>query len=225
MVHTEVVLQGDGREGLGRCLHLYVLLRLDGLVESVAPAASLHYTAGLLVHNLDLVVIDHIIDVLLEHCVCLEQLVYGVDALALEGVVAKYLVLATLLLGRSEVLFLQFGNHRAHIRQHEEVRIRHGVGEYVVAEVGHIHGMLFFVDHEVERVGDDVHFLLVVLDIEVLGVLQEHLDARLAEVLYERLVLRQTLVGPEQEQSTFLLIAFSNLLLGIVEYGVDESAL
>ena len=70
-----------------------------------------------------------------------------------------------------------------------------------------------------------MHFLLVVLDIEVLGVLQEHLDARLAEVLYERLVLRQTLVGPEQEQATFLLIAFSNLLLGIVEYGVDESAL
>ena len=84
MVHPEIVLEGDGREGLGRGLNLDILLCLDRLVESVAPAASLHDTSGLLIDNLDLVVNDDIVNILLEHGISLQELDHGVDSLALE---------------------------------------------------------------------------------------------------------------------------------------------
>ena len=67
MIHTEIVLESDGREGLRGSLDGHILLGLDSLVETVAPAASLHDAAGLLVHNLDLSVDNDIVHVLLEH--------------------------------------------------------------------------------------------------------------------------------------------------------------
>ena len=74
MVHTEIVLQGDGGKGLRGSLDLHVLLGLDSLMQSVAPAASLHDTSRLLVDNLHLAVDDHVLIVLVEHAVGLEQL-------------------------------------------------------------------------------------------------------------------------------------------------------
>ncbi len=96
MVHTEVVLQCDGGECLGGCLDLHAFLGLDGLVESVAVAATFHNTACLLVNNLNLVVVNHIFDVAVEEGVGFEQLVHRVHALCLDGVV---LCIGCLLLG------------------------------------------------------------------------------------------------------------------------------
>ena len=67
MIHTEIVLESDGREGLRGSLDGNILLRLDSLVETVAPAASLHDSARLLVHDLDLSVDNDIVHILLEH--------------------------------------------------------------------------------------------------------------------------------------------------------------
>ena len=61
VVHTEVVLQGDGGKRLSGCLHLHMLLGFHSLVQSVAPAASLHDTSRLLIHNLHLTVDDHVV--------------------------------------------------------------------------------------------------------------------------------------------------------------------
>ena len=51
LVHAEVVLEGDGSERLVLALDLYVLLRFDGLVQSVGPAAARHQASGEFVDN------------------------------------------------------------------------------------------------------------------------------------------------------------------------------
>ncbi len=72
LVHTEVVLQCDGGKGLCGPLHFHILFRLHRLVQAVRPATPFHHTAGLLIDNLHLVVVDDIIHVLFEEGVCLK---------------------------------------------------------------------------------------------------------------------------------------------------------
>ena len=56
-------------------------------MESVAVAATLHDTSGLLVDNLDLVVVDHVFNIFLKECVRLEELCDGVHALSFHRIV------------------------------------------------------------------------------------------------------------------------------------------
>ena len=53
LVHAEVVLEGDGGEGLILALDLDVFLGFDGLVQAVGPAAAGHQAAGELVDDHD----------------------------------------------------------------------------------------------------------------------------------------------------------------------------
>ena len=63
VVQAEVVLEGDGGQGLGLVGHLHVLLGLDGLVEPLVVPPAEHEPAGELVHDDDLSVLHHIVDV------------------------------------------------------------------------------------------------------------------------------------------------------------------
>ncbi len=63
LVHAEVVLQGDGGEGLVLFLDAHTLLRLDGLMQALRIAPSLKDAPGELVDDLDLAVGDDVIDV------------------------------------------------------------------------------------------------------------------------------------------------------------------
>ncbi len=94
VIHTEVVLQGDGGKSLCCSLHFNVFLSLHSLMQSVAPAAAFHDTSSLLVNNFHLAVNHHILIVLVEHGVCLEQLLQGMYTLALHAVVVEQLILA-----------------------------------------------------------------------------------------------------------------------------------
>ena len=98
VVHAEVVLQGDGSVSLCGILHLDVLFGLHCLVQTVAPASALHDTASLLIYNLHLAVLDDVVVVEVEHGVSLEQLLNGMYALALDGVVVIHFVLLGYLL-------------------------------------------------------------------------------------------------------------------------------
>ena len=89
MIHTEIVLQGDGGECLCGSLHLYVLLGLYSLMESIAPAASLHDTSCLLVNDFHLTVDNDIFVILVEHGVGLEQLLQRVHTFALHCIVVE----------------------------------------------------------------------------------------------------------------------------------------
>ena len=167
VVHPEVVLQGDGGKGLGRILDLDILLGLHGLMESVAPAPSLHDTSRLLVDYLDLAVHDDVIHIFLEHRICLQELDHGVHALALEREFLHQGLLLLLLLHRAEVLLLYLGYLGSNIRKDEEVRVVHETCEKVVALVRHIHAVVLLADDEIEGIGDYVHLPFVVLEVVV----------------------------------------------------------
>ena len=93
VVHTEVVLECDGSEGLCGSLYLYMLLSLYSLVQAIAPAATLHDTTSLLIYDLHLTVHDYILVVLIKHSVSLQELLQGVNTLALYAVVSQQLIL------------------------------------------------------------------------------------------------------------------------------------
>ena len=77
VVHAEVVLQGHGRHGLVLRLDLDAFLRLNRLVDAVVVAAARQNTAGVLVHDQNLAVDDHVV------------LVVGEQFLRLNGVVQE----------------------------------------------------------------------------------------------------------------------------------------
>ena len=78
VVHTEVVLQGDGGICLRGCFHVDVFFSLHSLMQAIRPAAAFHDTACLLVDDLHLVIDDHVVDVFLKQSVSLQQLLHGV---------------------------------------------------------------------------------------------------------------------------------------------------
>ncbi len=85
LVQAEVVLERDRGERLVLLLDLDALLRLDRLVQALAPAAAFHDPAGELVDDLDLAVLDHVVDVDLVERLGLERLVEVVDELRVFG--------------------------------------------------------------------------------------------------------------------------------------------
>ena len=87
MIHAEVVLQGDGGKGLCSSLDLHMFLSLDSLMQTITPATSFHDTTSLLVNDLHFTIDDHILVVLVEHTVGLQQLLQGMNALRLDGIV------------------------------------------------------------------------------------------------------------------------------------------
>ena len=79
LVLAEVVLERNRRERLVLALDLDLFLRLDRLVQAVAPPPSGHQTAGELVHDDDLAVLDHVFDVQTEQRVRAESLIDVVE--------------------------------------------------------------------------------------------------------------------------------------------------
>ena len=70
-----------------------MLLGLNCLMQSIAPSASLHYTASLFINNLDLTVYEHVVFVDVEHGIGLEQLQNGVHTLALHRILGHQFAL------------------------------------------------------------------------------------------------------------------------------------
>ena len=156
VVHTEIVLERDGREGLRSGFHLDALFRFDGLVQAVRIAASLHDTTRLLVDNHHFVVDDHIFVVFLKQRVGFQQLVDGVDALALDRIVGEQFIFLCLpLLFVRDVL--QFGKLGGDVGQDEELWVVGLAGQQVDTFVGQLHAVVLLVDDEIEFVGGFVH--------------------------------------------------------------------
>ena len=87
LVEAEVVLERDRGERHVLLLDPDALLRLDRLVEAVAPAPPLHDPARELVDDLDLAVLDHVVDVALVERLGLQRLDQVVDELDVPRVV------------------------------------------------------------------------------------------------------------------------------------------
>ena len=87
LVEAEVVLQRDRRERDVLLADRHAFLRLDRLVEPLAPAAPLHDPAGVLVDDLHLAVLHDVVDVALVERPRLERLGEVVDELDVPWVV------------------------------------------------------------------------------------------------------------------------------------------
>jgi hypothetical protein len=87
LVHAEIVLEGDGGEGLVFALDLDVLFGFDGLVQSVGPAAAGHLAARKLVDDDDFTVFHDVINVPLVQGMRAERLVHVMDHFHMSGVV------------------------------------------------------------------------------------------------------------------------------------------
>ena len=224
-IHAEIVLQRDGGVGLRGGLDLHAFLGLDGLMQTVAVAASLHDSARLLVDNLDLVVVDHIFHILVEQGVGLQQLVHRVYALRFDAVVLQQLVFLLLLLLMGKVLVLDFAQLRGDVGQDEEIGVAGGACQHLDTLVGQLDGVVLLVDHEVEGLNGLGHFAVVVLHVLGLDLEQQVLDAVLAEVTDQRAMLGQSLVNAEQCQATLFGLAFADLLLSFEQELLGQLAL
>ena len=86
-IHPKVILEGDRGESLVFGLDIDAFLRFHRLVKPIGPAPPFHHPAGELVDDHDLLVLDDIVDVLLEHDVGFQSLVQVMDDLRVGDVV------------------------------------------------------------------------------------------------------------------------------------------
>ena len=84
LVHAEVVLEGDRREGLVLLADPQALLRLERLVEALGVAPALEHAAGELVDDQQLAVADDVLLVLAVERVRLQRLDQVVDQVAVD---------------------------------------------------------------------------------------------------------------------------------------------
>jgi hypothetical protein len=123
-IHAEVVLEGDRRHRLVFGLDLDPFLGLDRLVQAVRPAAPVHHAAGELVDDDDLLVLDDVVGVALEHDVRAQRLVEVVhdervldvvEVVGRQHAVGDQLLLDMLdaVFGQADVLALLVGSRRA----------------------------------------------------------------------------------------------------------------
>ncbi len=168
MVEAEIVLDGDGGQRLRLALDGDLFLRLDRLVQAVAPAAAGHLAARIFVHDDDLVVLDHILHVLLIEAIGLEELGDRVDALRL-----GLIFLVKLRLGlrafahvgfrlRAVVNFVQ---RRAQVGQHEGVRVFRA--EEIAAFLRQICLVALFVNGEEKLLLLRVHLHLFLIGVKL----------------------------------------------------------
>ena len=165
LIEAEIVLDGDGGEGLGFLLDGNAFLGFDGLVESVGPAAAGHLAAGVFVNDDDLVVLDDVLDVLFENAVGLEELGDVMDFLGLlvhadlEGFLGgDFLFLGEVGIG------VDVGVEGAEVGEGEGFRV--AGGEELAAHFHEVGIVAFFVDDEIE-------FFLELEEFFFLGVLVE----------------------------------------------------
>src|SRR5262249_10624726 len=62
-VHTEVILEGDGRERLVLALNLHAFLGFHRLMQAIGPAAAWHETSGEFVNDYDFSIFDHVFNI------------------------------------------------------------------------------------------------------------------------------------------------------------------
>ena len=164
-VQAEVVLNGDRRKGLRLLFDGDVFLRLDRLVESVGPAATRHFAAGVFVDDDHLVVLNHVLDVLFKDAIRFEQLGNVVNLLRLQvhAHLLCFLGGDFLFVGQAEV-GVDVGVERAEVWQRERIGIARR--KELAAHLHQVGVVALFVDDEVELFLEFEEFLLLRILVE-----------------------------------------------------------
>ncbi len=87
VIHPEIVLEGDRGKGLVFPLDLDLFLGLQGLVQPIAVASSLHGAAGEFIDDDDLAFLDDIVDVPFEQHMGLQSLAEVMKLLDIAGII------------------------------------------------------------------------------------------------------------------------------------------
>ena len=215
LVEAEIVLDGDGGQGLGLALDAHAFLGLDGLVQAVAPAPAGHQAPGEFVDDDDLVVLDDVLHVALVDAEGADELVHGVDALALVGeLVLEFLALRELLLVGQRGVAVEFGQGGDEVGHDVVVRIGriHGVA----ALVGQAGVVALFVDHEIELLAQGAGLLLVHVDEHLaLDFFEQAAGGRLFHQVQELLVLGHALADLVELQHRGFFVALFDGGLGL----------
>ncbi len=139
------------------------------------------------------------------------------NPLCLYGIVRYELFLLGEFLLVGDVLLLYLSHLYSDVRKHEELRVADQGGDVLVTLVGQFDALVVLVDDEIQRIGDNMHFLVLVLHVEIVGRLKELFHSLLGKELDQRIVLRQSLVGSQKCHSAVFLVALGNEPLGFVE--------
>ena len=83
VIEPEIILDRDRGQGLGFAVDLDPFLGLDRLVQTIAPTAARHFTAGEFIDDDDLVFLDHVSDVFFKEAIGAQELRDVVDPLGL----------------------------------------------------------------------------------------------------------------------------------------------
>ena len=181
MVHTEVVLQGNGSESLCGSFHLHVFLSFHSLVESIAPAAAFHNTTCLFVYDFHLAIENNVFIVLIEHGVSLEQLLQRVHTFALYTVVAHHIVfpvdVGLLVYYLVFLLFFELRKFCCNIRKHKQLVVVYLFSQPRCTLIGKVAGVHFLFCNEVKRLHRLWHFTVVVCHIELFRLQHTRLNA------------------------------------------------
>src|SRR5579884_2380579 len=158
-VHPEVVLEGDGGEGLALLLDPHPLLGLDGLVEAVAVPPPEHQPARELVHDDDLPVLHHVLHVPAEQGVGPQRLLGVVHQLDVPGV--REVVHAQHLLERLDALLRE--GRGPELLVHVVVALRGEAGDEPRKLVVQLRGLLHLAGDDEGRARlvdeDEVHLV------------------------------------------------------------------
>ena len=194
-------------------------------MKSVGITASLHDTSGLLVNDLDLIVIDHIFHILVKESVCLEKLVDGMHTLRLDCIILKKLIFFLTLFIGGQVFVLNRRQLGGNIGKNEELRILGRACKHFYTLVGKLNGMVFLIYHKEERFNRLRHLAVVVLHIFSLDLEHKLLDSILTQEADQRAMFRESLVNTEERESAFFRLTFGNLVLGIEKEILGKFAL
>ena len=85
---------------------------------------------------------------------------------------------------------LYVGDRAGNVRQYEELRVAHTLGNQVDSLFCELHGVQLLIDYKIQLVRDFRHALVVLLHVEILGLHAEVLYSLFALILDEGLVLR-----------------------------------
>ena len=158
-------------------------------MQTITPLTAFHDTARLLIHNFHFSVHYDVFIVAVEHGVSLQQLLQRVGTLALNGIVTHQLVLFFHLLFFRDIFVFKGREFGSDVGEHEERLVVYLTGKPICSLIGEIHGIEFFINHEVEGFNCLRHTAVVVLHIDFLCVKHTRLDTFFREELDERLIL------------------------------------
>ena len=214
-VEAEIVLDGDGGQRLGLLLDGDGLLGLDSLVQPVAPATARHGSAGVFVHDDDLVLLHHVGDIPHVKAVRLEQLAGDVDVFRLGLELVLQLGLGRQpALGIEPVVMVDIVLFNGEVRQHERIGIvRVEECAALLSEVGVV---AFFLDAEVKLLFLGIKLLFGLVGVQgELALVDELLILRLLHEPKQALALRLAKPGLVEQQAK-LQFQFGGVLGAIV---------